>query len=104
VGRQTVASCRSRCSPRYKPQRDSALLGATSGNVEIVKLLASAGSSLHHNELHWPVFKRNVEMVKLLLEMGCDLDGIFAHHDDEIERGDTPLLVAVRQTAKEFMD
>jgi ankyrin repeat protein len=76
---------------------------ATSGNVQIVKLLSSAGCVIHHNELHWPVFKRNVDMVKLLLELGCDPNGIFSHQDDEIERGDTPLLIAVRKTGAEFL-
>jgi ankyrin repeat protein len=78
--------------------------GATSGNVEVVRELASVGSPIHGNELHWPVFKRNLEMVKILLDLDCSPNGVFTHYEDELQKGDTPLLVAVRQTPGEFLD
>ena len=76
--------------------------GAASGNIDVVRELVSAGSPIHHNELHLPVFKRDLKMVKLLLEAGCDPNRAFSHTDEDVVRGDTPLLVAVRQTPHEF--
>src|SRR5204863_9397185 len=77
--------------------------GAASGSVEVVRELLSAGSPIHHNELHVPVFKRDLKVVKLLLEAGCDPGCPFSHTDEDVVKGDTPLLVAVRQTPHEFL-
>lgn len=77
--------------------------GAASGNLEVVRELISAGSPIHHNELHLPVFKRDLKIVKLLLEAGCDPNSYFSHSDEDVVKGDTPLLVAVRQTPRELL-
>jgi ankyrin repeat protein len=77
--------------------------GAASGNVEVVRELVSAGSPIRHNELHLPVFKRDLKLVKLLLEAGCDPNSAFSHTDEDVVKGDTPLLVAVRQTPRDFL-
>jgi ankyrin repeat protein len=78
--------------------------GAARGNVEVVRELVSAGSPIHHNEMHLPVFKRDLTMVKLMLGAGCDPNSAFFHTEEDLVKGDTPLLVAVRQTPYELLD
>jgi len=77
--------------------------GARSGNAEVLRELLTAGSPIHHNELHWPVFNRDLKIVKLLLDAGCAPNSAFSHAQEDLIAGDTPLLLAVRQTPRELL-
>ena len=64
---------------------------------DIVRSLLRAGCPLLGTELHFPVFRRDVAMTRLLLDHGVPLDAAYPH--DEYagpKKGETPLTTAVR--------
>ncbi len=62
----------------------------------VIRALVSAGCKLAGNELHWPVYHRDAELVGLLLELGCPVNEIVSHGDSHGPRkGETPLTLAV---------
>jgi ankyrin repeat protein len=67
------------------------------GVVEIVRALIDAGTQLQGTELHFPVYQRDVEMTRLLLDRGCPLNVPFTYNEYAgPKKGETPLTSAVR--------
>ena len=67
------------------------------GVVEIVRALIDAGTPLLGTELHFPVYQRDVEMTRLLLDRGCPLNVPFTYNEYAgPKKGETPLTSAVR--------
>lgn len=69
----------------------------TSERIQIIRILSSAGCKPNGNELHWPVFHKDIALVKLLLELGCTVNVPLSHGVRRCgpQKGDTPLSVAV---------
>lgn len=72
--------------------------------AKIVRELVSAGCPLFGNELHFPVWRREFEMTKLLLESGCPPNTLFDQRESVgPDKGQTPLTIAVdANTVDEF--
>jgi ankyrin repeat protein len=69
---------------------------ASEATSEVVRELVSAGCPLLGNELHYPVYTRDVGTTKLLLELGCPPNTQLGHSEyDGPKKGDTPLTAAV---------
>jgi len=80
------------------PRKQSAVYfaaspGKASGDVaEVVRTLFSAKCPLLGNELHYPIYRRDVGITKLLLECGTPTNTQFDHNDRQgPQRGETPL-------------
>jgi hypothetical protein len=78
-------------------------------DLSIAKELIKAGVRWRGNELHPPVLRRDVPMVKLFLNSGCDINGKLQSISKdkqfvEFKKGDTPLMVAVRPTIREITE
>jgi len=98
------------------PRKQSAVYFAASpskasGDVaEVVRTLFSAHCPLLGNELHYPIYRRDVVITKLLLECGTPTNTQFDHNDRHgPQRGETPLttladLNAVDLAALGFKD
>jgi ankyrin repeat protein len=91
---------------RVTRAKESALhwAAAMGAPVEVVRLLADAGSPRLGNELHQPVWNRDFPVVQCLLDCGFDVNARVKRRIkfQEIEKGDTPFIVAVRQNTREL--
>lgn len=71
----------------------------------IIRKLINAGCKLLGTELHWPVYHRDVELVALLLNLGCPVNEPFSHNEfDGPRKGDTPLTLAVETSVGDMAD
>lgn len=69
---------------------------------KIISLLVEKGCKLSGNEIHWPVYCRDVDLVRLLISIGCPLNefGVEAWptleggSSDDFKKGETPLTLA----------
>jgi ankyrin repeat protein len=79
-------------------------LPARAEHVELVRLLAAAGSPLLGTELHQPIWNRDLPMVQCLIDCGCDVNGRAKRNVacQEIVKDDTPFIVAIRQNTREL--
>lgn len=78
-------------------------------DLSVAKELVKAGVQWRGNELHIPVLRRDVRMVKFFVESGCPVNGQiqFLSKDRRfvgIKKGDTPLMIAVRKTIREMFN
>lgn len=80
-------------SPRPKPE-----------GVRIVEMLLDAGAPLTGTEIHFPLFYRDVEMTRLLLDRGSPCDALFPVNEDRGPRkGDTPLITLLSLNAEDLV-
>ena len=64
--------------------------------MRLMKILVSKGCKLLGDELHWPIYRREVDWVRILVELGCPLDEMLLHGDRfGPDKGTTPLTLAV---------
>jgi ankyrin repeat protein len=91
---------------RLTRAKESALYWAavTRAPVEVVRLLADAGAPRLGNELPQAVWNRDFPVVQCLLDCGFDVNGRVKRRENaqQIVKGDTPFIVAVRQTTREL--
>ncbi|HWQ92088.1 MAG TPA: ankyrin repeat domain-containing protein [Clostridia bacterium] len=74
------------------------------GTAQVISTLVIAGCPLLGNEIHRPVYRRDVSISKLLLEYDCPPNTLFDQTDaNGPHKGDTPLdLVIKTNTEDEF--
>jgi ankyrin repeat protein len=77
-----------------------------SADLSVAKELLKAGTRWRGNELHVPVMRRDIRMVKLFVESGAEVNGkvlLLSKEKDfpDLKKGDTPLIAAVRPTHQE---
>jgi ankyrin repeat protein len=77
---------------------------ASPETAKIVRELVVAGCPLLGSELHFPVYRRDVEITKLLLESGCPANTLFDQRESiGPDKGQTALTIAVdKNTVDEF--
>jgi len=74
------------------------------GGKELMQLLIEAGCPLTGTELHNPIYRREIELVKYLLDAGSDVNAPYPNNDSPgIFKGDAPILVAVRRNNDELV-
>lgn len=62
----------------------------------IIRALVAGGCPLCGNEIHWPIFHRDLELTSLLLELGVPVNQPLSYREpDGPAKGDTPLTLAV---------
>jgi ankyrin repeat protein len=74
--------------------------GRSEAAHEIVRQLVAAGCPLLGNELHFPIYRRDVETTKLLLACSCPSNTQFDQKaSNGPEKGQTPLATAAESNA-----
>lgn len=95
-------------SPLAKTRRGmtalSFSLASNSPDMEIVRLLLNAGCPVDWNDLHYSVYLRELEIVKLLLTKSPDVNFHFQRNfHPTIKKGCTPLSLAVGRNVEEII-
>lgn len=93
-------------------KRQSAVWFATSTDhrsragdrAKIITLLTERGCKLQGNELHWPVHRRDIDLVRLLLSLGCPVNAPVGQGEyREFTKGETPLTLATTSNAEDHV-
>jgi ankyrin repeat protein len=73
-------------------------------NIDVTRLLLAARCPLTGTELHWPVSKRDIDTVRLLIGAGCNPNvPLTRGSGSDLMKGDTPIIVAARLSVDEFI-
>jgi ankyrin repeat protein len=66
-----------------------------SDRLKIMQLLIAAGCKLQGNEIHYPIYRRDSELVGFLLKEGCSPnEPVVQGEYRDFEKGETPLTLA----------
>lgn len=71
--------------------------------LKIIQLLVAAGCKLQGNEIHYPIYRRDSELVSYLLNQSCpSCEPVVQGEYREFDKGETPLTLAVASTPKDW--
>jgi len=71
--------------------------------LKIIQLLIAAGCQLQGSEIHYPICRRDSELVSFLLSQGCPAnEPVVQGEHREFDKGETPLTLAVASTTKDW--
>lgn len=63
--------------------------------LKIIQLLIAAGCKLQGNEIHYPIYRRDSELVSVLLNLGCPVnEPVVQGEYRDFDKGETPLTLA----------
>lgn len=83
----------------------SIVLDAGCADLDMVRFLLDVGCPVDGRDLHYPILRRNLEVVRLLLGQKPDINKTYdwPTYLGSPNKGDTPIFVAVAQNADEML-